>query len=727
MPELHIGTNLQSQESFHFDSELLKYHIALLGATGSGKTVAAKVIIEEAAMAGIPSIIVDPQGDLGRLAMLADFDEIRENGGDVELAKKFSQEVEVRIWTPTKKSGLPLSINPFKPIPKGMDEDDKTTWIDVMAGGFALLAGYNSAKEKTKQIRAYLNELLTLSVENNALPQDFADLANFVGNPLDLLEEWNREDKYEELSDGYISSNDIKTLSRRIRTLKTGVNKLLFSSGVPLDIDLMRTPSKDGLVPINIIHMKSLEDVQNQQNFLLELSRSIYSWMMKLNAEDESVKLLYFIDEVSPYLPPSKNPPAKDMIKLLFKQGRKYGVSCALATQNLKDVDYTILSQAKTKLFGGIVDGREINILKKEFTSASKRDNEKYINMISSAKKGEFLFHNPEVSKKPIQIKTRWLYTDHGLPLNEEHVEKLTTKELRAWAEKLSSSPDVIQPVAEKHLKENKGAKKTNHEETQLDEITESNLDDIEYDSPDGNKSTVEINLLGGLSVLQNTKDPLHMMLSLTNIITAFAFLFVEISLFENWNDGRISIMYPMLGLGLAILCGGVFAAESIMRDHSAIVQSIRKRARPLQMLVLAWTWILYLLPNFTEIVYNDASRTSIIVAQTLVTVFFVTDIVHRFQLKKIDLEFGTSIIDTAKKSAKILIDALHLKKIESSSEIILRNIRMISDGLAIYILLVLLDVFPALSVHTEYDILLRIFSLMSLNFITELLIRLRT
>jgi len=449
--------------------------------------------------------------------------------------------------------------------------------------------------------------------------------------------------------------------------------------------------------------------------------------MMKLNAEDESVKLLYFIDEVSPYLPPSKNPPAKDMIKLLFKQGRKYGVSCALATQNLKDVDYTILSQAKTKLFGGIVDGREINILKKEFTSASKRDNEKYINMISSAKKGEFLFHNPEVSKKPIQIKTRWLYTDHGLPLNEEHVEKLTTKELRAWAEKLSSSPDVIQPVAEKHLKENKGAKKTNHEETQLDEITESNLDDIEYDSPDGNKSTVEINLLGGLSVLQNTKDPLHMMLSLTNIITAFAFLFVEISLFENWNDGRISIMYPMLGLGLAILCGGVFAAESIMRDHSAIVQSIRKRARPLQMLVLAWTWILYLLPNFTEIVYNDASRTSIIVAQTLVTVFFVTDIVHRFQLKKIDLEFGTSIIDTAKKSAKILIDALHLKKIESSSEIILRNIRMISDGLAIYILLVLLDVFPALSVHTEYDILLRIFSLMSLNFITELLIRLRT
>ena len=39
-----------------------------------------------------------------------------------------------------------------------------------------------------------------------------------------------------------------------------------------------------------------------------------------------------------------------------------------------------------------------------------------------------------------------------------------------------------------------------------------------------GNEETVEINLLGGLSVLENTRDPLHMMLGLTNVITALAF-----------------------------------------------------------------------------------------------------------------------------------------------------------------------------------------------------------
>ena len=42
----------------------------MLGSTGSGKTVAAKILIEEATISGIPSVIIDPQGDLARLALM---------------------------------------------------------------------------------------------------------------------------------------------------------------------------------------------------------------------------------------------------------------------------------------------------------------------------------------------------------------------------------------------------------------------------------------------------------------------------------------------------------------------------------------------------------------------------------------------------------------------------------------------------------------------------------
>lgn len=181
-----------------------------------------------------------------------------------------------------------------------------------------------------------------------------------------------------------------------------------------------------------------------------------------------------------------------------------------------------------------------------------------------------------------------------------------------------------------------------------------------------------------------------------------------------------------MLGLGLTILCGGIFLAESFMRDHVNILQSIRERSRSMHLLVLAWAWVLFLLPNFSNIEYTSLSEACVIVAQTLTTVFFFVDITHRFQLKKIEFEFGTSIFDAARNSAKLLIGASQFMEIKASSEMLLRNIRMVSDALAIYILLVLLEVLPPLSTETQYDLVIRIFSLMVLNFITELLLRIR-
>lgn len=713
MSELEIGTYLSSGEPFSFDKELLRYHVSLLGTTGSGKTVAAKAIIEEATLAGLPSLLIDPQGDLARIAILGDLVEIEANGGDTERAKKYQELAEVRIWTPTKNKGLPLCINPFKAIPDTLEPEDKIAYIDIMAGGFTLLAGYKEGQGKTAQVKAFLNELLSHSVEMKATPTNFADLADLIMYPQERFQAWGREAELNDLMDGFLKPNDIENLSRKVRTLDTGINKLMFSSGVPLDIDIMRTPANEGCIPVNIIHMKSLLDEHTQQTFLLEISRALYSWMMKLSSSDTGMKFLYFIDEVAPYLPPHPyNPPAKSIIKLLFKQGRKYGVSCVLATQNLKDVDYKILDQTHTKIIGKVKDPRETKNIKELINNKAA---DTYAEKLSTFEAGEFLVLNSKIKPLPIQIKFRWLYTDHGLPLNDDDVQELTTDEMRAWAKKMSLEPELIQ--RDEVTRSTKVEKTNSNEEKNTSKASNSNLDDA---------GTIEINLLGGLSVLQTTKDPLHLMLALTNIVTALSFLVVEFALFDHWNKGSISIIYPMLGLGLTILCGGIFLAESFMRDHVNILQSIRERSRSMHLLVLAWAWVLFLLPNFSNIEYISLSEACVIVAQTLTTVFFFVDITHRFQLKKIEFEFGTSIFDAARNSAKLLIGASQFMEIKASSEMLLRNIRMVSDALAIYILLVLLEVLPPLSTETQYDLVIRIFSLMVLNFITELLLRIR-
>ena len=47
----------------------LTTHGVIVGMTGSGKTGLAIVLIEEALLAGIPALVIDPKGDMGNLAL----------------------------------------------------------------------------------------------------------------------------------------------------------------------------------------------------------------------------------------------------------------------------------------------------------------------------------------------------------------------------------------------------------------------------------------------------------------------------------------------------------------------------------------------------------------------------------------------------------------------------------------------------------------------------------
>lgn len=47
----------------------LTTHGVVVGMTGSGKTGLAVVLLEEALLAGIPALIIDPKGDMGNLAL----------------------------------------------------------------------------------------------------------------------------------------------------------------------------------------------------------------------------------------------------------------------------------------------------------------------------------------------------------------------------------------------------------------------------------------------------------------------------------------------------------------------------------------------------------------------------------------------------------------------------------------------------------------------------------
>ena len=112
---LFLGNRRDTGDPIDIAPQVLARHGAMLGSTGSGKTVMAKALIEEAALAGIPALIIDPQGDLARLALGIDAGELEDKDGDVARAKQLMSQCEVRVWTPLRSKGFRFVSTRFEP------------------------------------------------------------------------------------------------------------------------------------------------------------------------------------------------------------------------------------------------------------------------------------------------------------------------------------------------------------------------------------------------------------------------------------------------------------------------------------------------------------------------------------------------------------------------------------------------------------------------------------
>src|SRR5262245_60869402 len=141
-----------------YDSKDLVTHAVCVGMTGSGKTGLCLAVLEEAAIDGVPAIVIDPKGDLGNLLLTfpnlspQDFapwineDDARRKalspadyaaqqaqlwkeglakwGQSGERIRRLREAADLVIYTPGSTAGLPVSIiRSFDAPPAGLVED----------------------------------------------------------------------------------------------------------------------------------------------------------------------------------------------------------------------------------------------------------------------------------------------------------------------------------------------------------------------------------------------------------------------------------------------------------------------------------------------------------------------------------------------------------------------------------------------------------------------------
>lgn len=460
-----------TNELLLYDSKDLVTHAVCVGMTGSGKTGLCISLIEEAAIDGIPSILIDPKGDLGNLLLTfsnlspAEFlpwinpDEARQKnlspeefasqqaalwqkglaswGQDGARIQKFRSAVELRIYTPGSSAGFPVSIlKSFEAPPPLILEDRDLMQERVSTTVTSLLSLVGIEADPIQSREHILLSTIIDSTWRKGQNLDLALLIQQIQNPpvskigvLDLESFYPTKDRF--------------ALVMALNNLLASPGFSAWLEGEPLDINqILYTPAGKPRVAIfSIAHLSDAE----RMFFVALLMNQILGWMRALPGTN-SLRALVYMDEIFGYLPPIGNPPSKLPMLTLLKQARAYGVGLVLATQNPVDLDYKALSNAGTWFIGRLQTERDKNRLLDGLESASsgagarfeRRDIEK---IISSLGNRVFLMNNAH-EDEPVVFQTRWALSYLRGPLTREQIRIL----MAPYKETLSPTPQVPPP-----------------------------------------------------------------------------------------------------------------------------------------------------------------------------------------------------------------------------------------------------------------------------------------
>jgi len=398
---IHLGRS-KSGESFTLPLSALSRHFLALGGTGSGKTVLCKAVIEECIRYRLPCIAIDLQGDILSLALQS----METPSGAVPVSEatraKYAERLDVKVWTPGSRDGIPLSMSPDMTIPDVAAVEDRIALMESIAQGLGNMLG--NSKEGTI---AGFYTILEYADQHGLECSNLDDLSMFLADPpAELAAE------LEHIMPAKVRSNMLSSLKIRLK----GMNGLMYAMGQGIDIDelfglRLPGPLTYGKARLSIIYLAHLSQ-ERQQEFLALLFSSMYSWML---TQDDSLSGVLYLDEIAPFCPPVSKPPAKAGLMLLLRQARKYGLCTVLATQSPGDLDYKALGQIGTVALGRITQGRDIGKVDGMLRSMPNVDAGAIVEALPGHKRGEFVIVNSDHLAAPESIQARWLATEHRL------------------------------------------------------------------------------------------------------------------------------------------------------------------------------------------------------------------------------------------------------------------------------------------------------------------------
>jgi hypothetical protein len=449
-----MDANKTKEELLLYDSKDLVTHAVCVGMTGSGKTGLCISLIEEAAIDGVPSILIDPKGDLADLLLTfpnlsgQDFlpwinlDDAQQKGmTPVDYANKQAETwknglaswgqdgariqrlrdaADILIYTPGSNAGIPISILKSFATPPSAIQNDEDLFRERISTTVMSLLGLVGIEADPVQSREHI------------LLSTIFDIAWRQGQDLDLAAIIQQVQKPPVNKIGVLDLESFYSSKERF-SLVLALNNLLASpgfnawmQGTPLDIgQILYTPN--GKPRVAIFSISHLSDPE-RMFFVSLLMNQVLGWM-RGQSGTTSLRAIVYMDEIFGFLPPIANPPSKLPMITLLKQARAFGVGMVLATQNPVDLDYKALGNAGTWFIGRLQTerdkGRLLDGLDSAAATSGTQFNRSQIEKILSSLGSRVFLMNNTHEDAPEIFQSRWALSYLRGPLTRDQIKTL--------------------------------------------------------------------------------------------------------------------------------------------------------------------------------------------------------------------------------------------------------------------------------------------------------------
>ena len=449
--ELSIHDGASSPQPLLVKNKDLTTHGVIIGMTGSGKTGLGIALIEEAIMDNVPSIVIDPKGDMGNLLLTFPNCAPQDFAPWIDPAEAARKEMTAEQYAAktaeTWKHGLQTWDQGLERIAALREKTEMTIYTPGSSAGVpvSVLSSFTAPGQET------VNDTDTLNSLVNSTATSLLALVDITGDPLQsrehiiisslLLHFWRGGqdltmetlignivnppfDKVGVFAlDTFYPQTQRMTLAMRLNNILASPSFSAWTAGRPLDIQkiLYTVEGKPRTAIFSIAHLSEAE----RMFFVTMLLNRFIGWM-RLQQGSSSLKALLYMDEIYGYFPPVANPPSKKPMILLLKQARAYGIGVVLATQNPVDLDYKGLSNIGSWFVGRLQTSQDQDRVVEGIVGASdgKLKSGQVKNLLSDMQGRRFLLNSVHL-EDPLLFETRWVMSYLKGPMSNSDIKKL--------------------------------------------------------------------------------------------------------------------------------------------------------------------------------------------------------------------------------------------------------------------------------------------------------------